>query len=384
MALDFDRVIERRGTDAAKFADLAREYGNGDVIPLSVADMDFAVFPPILEAMQARLSQEIFGYHTLEEPAKEAICRWYAGRHQLTIAPETVAMLTNVVSGFNLGVQVFSQPGDQIVVQPPVYGPFYLGPQHDRRVVHNPLKKVGDSWKMDFIDLERHFKAGARVMILCNPHNPVGRSWRPEELGQLAKLCQQYGVLVLSDEIHGDLTMPDYRHTPILSVPGMEQHAILFSSASKTFNLAGLSTAFAVILDEGLRKRFTDALRVVHAGSNIFGLVALQAAFDQCAPLLDELLQYLHENLHRTCVRINAISGLHTRMPEATYLLFIDCAGLGVQDPHRLIAQAGVGLNKGSFFGEDYSQYVRMNVASPRPVLMEALDRLSAGLVRNR
>ena len=164
----------------------------------------------------------------------------------------------------------------------------------------------------------------------------------------------------------------------------MEQHAILFSSASKTFNLAGLSTAFAVIPDDGLRKRFTDALRVVHAGSNIFGLVALQAAFDRCGPLLDELLQYLHENLHRACVRINAISGLHTRMPEATYLLFIDCQGLGVQDPHRLIAQAGVGLNKGSFFGEDYSQYVRMNVASPRPVLMEALDRLSAGLVRNR
>jgi len=383
MRFDFDTVLDRRNTHSLKWDHCRTTFGLDDVIPMWVADMDFAAPPSVVEAVQRRAAHGAYGYASVPESFWESAIGWLRRRHGWTVNRRWLARAPGVVPAVSLCVNAFTQPGDGVVVQTPVYYPFFRAiEQNGRRLVRNPLVPDGNTYRMDLADLERKIDDQARLLILCSPHNPVGRVWTREELERLGDICVRRNLVVLSDEIHMDLTLPGHRHVPLATIsPALAERTVTCVAPSKTFNLASLSMALVVAGNPELLARYVaqfDAAGLVIA--SLFGTVALEAAYRDGDEWLDQLLDYLAANVDYADGFIQErIPALRFIRPEGTYLALIDCRKLGMAQKDLddfFLRTAGVYFDSGPWFGEEATGFERINLGCPRQTLSEALERI--------
>ena len=389
MKYDFDRVVDRRGTDSEKF-DFAVEHGlPADVLPLWVADMDFQAPPEVLQALRGCVDHGIFGYTGQKPDYFEAVTGWFERRFGWRTQAGWIVPTPGVVFALATAVRALTAPGEGVLIQPPVYPPFFgVVKRNDRKLVECPLVRNGDRYEVDFEAFEKAVAEGdVKLFILCSPHNPVGRVWTVEELRRMGDICQRHGVIVVSDEIHCDFSWPEHPHTPFIqAVPEMAQRALVCTAPSKTFNLAGLQASNVFIPSEALRKRFTDELgRTGWGGLNGMGQAACKAAYRHGADWLDALKDYLRGNVDflRDYLRDN-LPMLKLIEPEGTYLAWIDFSGLNLTpgEIHDLVAnRAKLWLDDGTIFGDAGAQYQRVVLACPRATLEKALERLKEAIV---
>lgn len=394
MKYDFDKVIERRGTNCSKWDRNEELFGKKDIIDMWVADMDFPSPQPVVEAIKKRADHPIFGYTFAPDSLYEIIMERFERYYNWKIKKEWIVLVPGVVDGVNAAIKGLTHPGDEVILQPPVYYPFYSGIANNGcQVRYNPLKFDGNKYVMDYEDLESHFQPKTTfpardprvgALILCSPHNPVGRVWTKEELKQLGEICLKYNCPIISDEIHCDLLMDDYKHTVTATIsPELAQHTITFMAASKTFNLAGVKASVAIIPNADWRKRFNDA-RKGQGGVGIFGFEALEAAYRHGDDYLKQLLDYLQGNLDYFCEFIeNRIPKLKVVRPEGTYLLWLDMRGLGMDQEELndfMIQKAGIAVDFGNAFGPGGEGFQRFNLACPRSILEKALNNLEKAI----
>ena len=384
MVYDFGKVIERRNTHSVKWDNLDKSFGADDVLPMWVADMDFPCPQPILDSIEKRNKHGIFGYTTRPESLHESIINWMKKRHGWDIKKEWLVYSPGVVTSLNLAVMSFTQPGDSVIIQSPVYPPFFsVIKNNDRTIALNPLIEESGHYFINFESLEKEMAAGSKMMILCSPHNPVGRVWTKSELNKLAQLCEKYGLLMVSDEIHSDLILPGNKHIPIATVSEyMKQNSITCIAPSKTFNIPGLTTSVAIIPNPKLRVEFLKTINRISIGmSNIFGIVATEAAYTYGEPWLEELIKYLAGNVNYLLEYFNTnIPEMKVTKPQGTYLVWLDCRALNMDGKslHRfMIEQGKIGLNNGLDFGPGGEGFLRINVACPRATLEEGLKRIN-------
>lgn len=385
---NFDEIVDRKNTNCVKYDGYQDIYNADNLIPLWVADMDFKTPDFVFDAISERLKHPVLGYFIHSDNFYNSICQWMLRRHQWKIEKDWIYFAPGIVPGLAFLVQAFSNPGDAVLMETPVYHPFYYVVENqNRRIVRSSLRLVDDHYEMDFNDLESKLKKGCKMMFLCNPHNPVGRCWSREELQKVGELCLKYNCLLVSDEIHSDLIMPGYKHVPTASISdAISQNTITCMAPSKTFNIAGLATSEIIISNEKLRKQFEN---VMHEGihifvGNIFGEVALEACYTHGDEWLEQLLQYLQQNVNfvQQYFKEN-IPDVKTFRHEATYLPWLDFGELGMnhEELFRLLAdKARVALNDGLIFGEEGRCHFRMNVACPKSTLAMALEQIKTAL----
>lgn len=386
MRPDFDEIVPRRHTDSVKFDDLEKRYGRPDLLPLWVADMDFRVPDCVTGALQRLVDHGIYGYHLKSPGLLRAIVDWWARRHGYAADPDGIFFSPGVVPALSHLIQALTARGDGIILQPPVYHPFFWAVRaNQRRLLENRLREEGGVYTIDFDDLEQKARE-ARMLILCSPHNPVGRVWRREELERIAEICLRRNLLILADEIHNDLVFPPHRHLPIASLsPEVDRITVTTHAASKTFNVAGLSAAYLLIADPALRESYRKIGDLLHVEAlNPFGLAATEAAFRGGEPWLNALLEYLwgnYEFLKEFLAR--GLPRARVSPLEGTYLAWLDFRDYSLS-PQALkacmIEQAGLALNDGPMFGPGGEGFQRMNLACPRATLQEALERLRGAL----
>ena len=367
---DFDRVIDRRNGDSLKW----NRYAGRDVLPLWVADMDFAAPPLVLDALQRRLDHGVLGYAKPWPSLVEATQAHLKTQYGWEIDPGWLIWLPGVVTGLSLACRAVD--GD-VLTATPVYPPFLAVPGSSGRALTTvPLQQADGRWTWDFAAMAAAVTPATRLLLLCHPHNPVGRVWDAGELAKLAAFCNQHDLVVCSDEIHCDLVLDAAcRHVPFaLACPELAARCITLMAPSKTYNVPGLACAFAVIADAGLRRRFSDAMRGIVADVNVLGLVAAEACFREGESWRQALLAVLRRNRDRVEAVIGELPGLTMTHVEATYLAWIDARGLGVPDPAHYFEQAGVGLSNGADFGNP--GWLRLNFGCPAETLETALARL--------
>ena len=351
-------------------------------------DMDFRSPKEVIDAVEERARSEAYGYSVKPDSFYESIIRWVGRRYRWKIKKEWIVFTPGVIPGFHIAIQSFTEPGDGIIVQTPVYYPFMDGVHSNRRtLVTNPLKERDGDWFMDFDDLEKKVREPRnRMMILSNPHNPVGRAWTEDELKRLGNLCADNGVLLISDEIHGDLLMRGAEHHAVCAVTGrFMEHTITHYAPSKTFNLAGLQTAYAVIPNDHIREAYIEGLNANRVFNlNWFGAAALEAAYNKCDGYVDALCSYVDANMDYMKQFIDTrLPMLKMKKPEATYMVWVDFkgTGMGVEEiEHFIVHKAHIGVDMGSWFGEGGAGYLRFNLACPRSLLEKALGQLEEAL----
>lgn len=379
----FDEIYERAGTNCYKWDTREQTYGVTDVTPLSVADMDLACPPVVMRALERRMAHPLMGYAVRPDSYYQAAMGWFERRFGWPITRESIVDTPGVVPALATAIEAYSKPGDGVLIQTPVYHPFFhIIRAAEREIVTNPLYLCGERYEIDFDDLDSKLRrANVTVMILCSPHNPVGRVWEEHELRRIADLCVKHGVMLLSDEIHADVVYPGHRHIPLAS---LDTGAPLLTAIapSKTFNVAGLVTSLVVIDDEDLRKRFSDVLyRYALWLGNVFGIEALQAAYSEGDAWLDDLLVYLRGNLDLVKEYLpGRAPGIDLIEPEGTYVAWLDCRDLNLAQDELVkmfVKQAKVGLDNGVMFGVEGEGFMRLNFALPRPRLHEALERIA-------
>ena len=387
----FDEIIDRRGTSCLKY-DFAVERGySADILPFWVADMDFRTAPVIRDELKKWADYGIFGYTNIKDDYRESVLRWQAKRHDYRPSPASLVVTPGVVFALATAVRAFTGPGDAILIQQPVYYPFSNVIRHnDRKIVNNPLRCRDGRYEIDFDDLERKIvEHKARLFLLCNPHNPVGRVFTREELTHLGDVCRKHGVLVVADEIHAEFVRAGHKHIPFASIsPELAEITVTCTSPSKTFNLAALQISNIFIENRELRQAFRAEIAATgYDEPNMLGLFAAKAAYDKGEPWLSELCAYLEENLARTkdflaeeMPRVKLIE------PEGTYLIWLDFTGYGLSDEevNRIIVdEAKLWLDAGNIFGADGEGFQRINIACPWATLEKGLARL-AGAFRGR
>ncbi len=383
---NFDQVIDRRKTDSIKWNDeFLKEYFKGEnLLPLWVADMDFRAPQPVIDALVARAKHGIFGYGTAGWPEYfESVISWFSRRYNWNIKKDWFVHAPGIVPACYYIIQRFSHPGDKIIIQNPVYYPFASGIISNGRIVaSNDLKLENGRYTMDFEDLEKKVKDPlTKMIILCSPHNPVGRVWIKEELERLGEICFSNGVLIVSDEIHCDLTYPSIKHTIFASISEeLAQNTITCTAGSKTFNLAGLHHSNVIISNSKLREEFKTQLRINGLMTpNIFGTHALQAAYSKCEDWLDALMVYLQKNLEflKKFLRKN-FPQVKIIEPEGTYLVWMDFRELNLsgKDLQSKLIEAKVALDPGHIFGSGGEGFMRINIACPQSTLEESLNRI--------
>ena len=386
---DFDRVIDRRGTNCAKF-DAAEANGyNPDILPLWVADMDFQAPPCVRKALADRVEHGIFGYTDVKDDYYAAVCNWFGSQFGWQPRQEWVVKTPGVVFALSAAVRVMTNPGDAVLVQPPVYYPFYkVMEQNGRRLVENPLCYENGRYTIDFADFEAKIvENDVKLFILCSPHNPICRVWTVEELTKIGEICLRHGVQVVADEIHCDFTLPGFTHTPFLKAcPEMAEDTVVCTAPSKTFNLAGLQVSNLFIPGEQLRSAYLAELdRISYHSLNCMGSVACRAAYQEGKPWLDACKAYMLENLNfvRTFLAEH-IPAIRLVEPEGTYFAWLDCTGLGLtkeQLDELIVKKAGLWLDSGAIFGQCAAQFQRVVLACPRATLEKALHRLHDALL---
>ncbi len=351
-----------------------------------VADMDFLSPEPVIHALRERVEHGIFGYPCEPDELKQVIIDHLANKYQWTVVPEEIVLMPGVVNGFNLACQALAKPGEGILIQTPVYAPFFSAQRHARSVSQQvELTRLDNgAYVIDFEKFEQAITDQTRIFILCNPHNPVGRVFKIDELEKMAEICLRHGVIICSDEIHCDLLYSGYQHFPIATLqPEISKNTITLMAPSKTYNIAGLSCSFAVIQNADLRHTFQSTSRGLISEVNILGRVAALAAYKEGQPWLDELLCYLEANrdfLYENICR--EFPGISMGLPEATYLAWLDCRQSGIQgSPYDFFLEKGrVAMNKGDDFGKNGQGFVRLNFGCPRSMLVEALERMKKAL----
>lgn len=390
---DFHTQIDRMQSASEKWDSREKLFGAPDALPLWVADMDFAAPQEVLDAMHKRVDHGVFGY-TFRTPAYfDSVVNWMRDRHDWNIEREWITFTPGVVPALAFAVEAFTQPGDKVAIQTPVYPPFYnVVRENGRELVTNPLRVTEDNdYEMDFDDLELKLADGVKMLILCSPHNPIGRIWSRADLEKLAELCLKHEVLVIADEIHADLIFEPKSHIPFASVSeAARDNCIVCTAPSKTFNLAGLSVSNIVIPSDSLRLSFERTVAKMHGlGSiNTLGATATEAAYTHGGEWLDELLVYVRGNMEYVHTEIaEHLPELSVKLPEATYLLWIDFRGLGLNAEELmqfLLHKAGIALNDGTMFGVEAAGFMRMNVACSRAIIEQAMEQLKAAVVELR
>lgn len=382
MQYNFDQIHDRKKNESIKWDFLGPVFEAPDAIPLWVADMDFKAAPEIIEALEQRVQQGIYGYTALNDDYFDAFIYWCSKRHQIDVKREELIFSPGVVPGLIMSIHALTQPGDKVIIQPPVYGPFKRSViDHGREVVYNPLKLENGYYTMDFELLDKQM-AEAKLFILCNPHNPVGRVWTEEELKQLAKLAIKHQVKVISDEIHSDLILKGHQHIPFVSVAEeLSPLVVTCMAPTKTFNLAGLQTSVLMIKNPQMHETIQGHFeRMDLKVNNCFGQVAFKAAYNKGEPWLEALLQYIEGNMDYVVDYIGRhIPEIKVSKPEGTYLLWMDCRALGFNHKDLMtfmLKHAKLALTEGDFFGEEGQGFMRMNLACPRAVLEKAMAQL--------
>ncbi|MDR2470056.1 MAG: PatB family C-S lyase [Tannerella sp.] len=381
---NFDEIIERRGTDCLKYDGLEQRFGNPDLLPFWVADMDFRTPDFIVDALKSRCEHPIFGYTLQPEAYTRSIIDWVGERHNWHIREQWLSYIPGVVKGIALAIEYFTQPGDRVIIQPPVYHPFRIVPESlQRQVVYNPLRMVNGVYEMDFEHLESVMDAGCKILILAHPHNPAGIVWKKETLQTLAAICYRRKVPVISDEIHAEMVYPPFTHHPFATVSDEAAAcSITFMAPSKTFNIAGIVTSYAIVPDDTLRRAFYPFL---HAGEfnegTIFSHIATMAAYTaQGNAWRCRMLDYVQENVRFTDEFLKEhIPSIKVYRPQASFLLWLDCRELGMPQRElvRLVQnRACLALNSGTTFGAEGTGFMRMNIGCPRPLLEQALRAL--------
>jgi cystathionine beta-lyase len=383
---NFDEIIDRTGSGAIKVDALQKHFGTSDLIPLWVADMDFKCGDFIIDALKSRCDKGVFGYTMPSDAYFLSIFNWIKEKHRWEIKKEWFSYIPGVVKGIAFCIMHFTNPQDKIIIQPPVYHPFRLVPlMQSRQVVYNPLIEENGKYKMD-LDRLRKIAKDCKLLILCNPHNPIGIAWDEEILKELAQICYENNVLVISDEIHSDMTLFGHKHIPFVTVSEeAKQNSITLMAPSKTFNIAGIVSSYSIIPNEKIRHSFYSFLQAgeLNAGT-IFAYTATQAAYSKGSEWREQMLQYIENNilfvddfLKKNIPQIKAI------IPEASFLIWLDCRALNLNQQELndlFINQAGLALNDGETFGKEGIGFMRMNIACPRAVLEKALNQLNISM----
>ena len=386
---DFETIIDRRGTGCLKWDAWSRRGHAADDLPLWVADMDFKTVPAAMDALVERVQHGVYGYTMATDGYYEAVQNWFATRHGWCPEREWFVKTPGVVFALAMAVTAFTQPGDAVVIQPPVYYPFRLMIQDNgRKMATSPLAYENGRYTMDYEGFERTLEeSGAKLFILCNPHNPVGRCWSEDELRRIGEICLRHHVLVVADEIHADFARKGFRHVPYASL-GEEfaNNAVICTAPSKTFNLAGLQLSNIFIPNPDLRAAFKRTLgRTGYDEPSVFGVTATQACYEHGAEWLDQLKEVLDVNLGVLEAAVGRMEGVRLVPLESTYLPWLDCSGLGLDDEgiKRLVEQdAKLWLDLGTMFGPEGSGFVRMNLASPTSMIEDACARLEGAVAR--
>ncbi len=386
MKYDFDKTIDRRATNSYKW-DSAPE----GVLPMWVADMDFRTAPAIIDALQKRVAHGIFGYTRVPDAYYDAVTSWFSRRHGWDIDREWIIYTSGVVPAVSAVIKALTVPGDKVIVQTPVYNCFFSSIRNNGcKIVSNPLRRTADTYEMDFDALERcAADPRAKVMLLCNPHNPAGRVWTPDELTRLGNICLRNGVTVVADEIHCELVYQGFKYTPFASLSDAFLHrSVTCVSPSKAFNIAGLQIANIVAFDNDLRSRIDKAININEVCDvNPFGVAATIAAYNEGEEWLNQLVGYLHGNYEAMAefCRRELPEFPITRL-EGTYLVWMDCSSLGMPSDaleHALLDDARLWLNAGTMYGAEGEGYMRWNIACPRSVMLDGLNRF-LNFVRSR
>ena len=380
-SFNFDQIVERQGTGSVKWDSMA----NSSILPMWVADMDFRTAEPIVNALKKRVEHGVFGYTKVPGGYYNSVINWFSTRHNFHIERDWIQYTSGVVPALSAILKALTNPGDGVIVQTPAYNCFFSSIRNmDCHLVENPLVNRDGYYEMDFEDLARKASRGdVKVLILCNPHNPVGRAWTQEELTKLGEICFRHGVKVISDEIHCDLTFPGSEHQPFAAL-GEEflANTVTTNSPSKSFNIAGLQIANIITADKQLRDKIDRALNIHEVCDvNPFGVTALMAAYDEGEAWLDALREYLHQNYLTVVEFINQqLPHLSVIQQEATYLAWIDCRKLDIPSAEigeKLINEGALMLNQGTVYGTQGEGYIRLNMACPRAQLLEGLHRMS-------
>ena len=382
MQYNFDEIIERRNTQSSKWDNVGARVGNPDALPMWVADTDFRVPYPVLDAVKARAEHPIFGYPFVTQDFKDATVNWVKKRHGYEMKPEWVVFATGIVPVFNTLVQAYTNPGDEVIIQRPVYHPFgFAIVDNDRVISDNSLIYKDGKYTIDFEDLERRAASPkAKLMILCNPHNPVGRAWTEEELRGISEICLKHNVIVICDEIHSDLMLFGHKHIPVASLD--ERYAmntVTCYAPSKTFNIAGLRGSGIVVPNPEIRAKLEFQFKKNRSiQQNVFAIPAYVAAYEKCEDYVEQLIPYLEGNvkfldnfLKEKMPKIKMIQ------PEATYLMWLDCSETGLSGDalaHFFVQEAKVAISRGDGFGPEGADFVRLNIGCPRSTLEKGLN----------
>ena len=383
MQYHFDEIIDRKNTSAIKLEGLKEFWGRTDLLPLWVADMDFATAPFVTEAIRKRCDNPVLGYTTKPDSYYQAIMSWVKNRYGLEVEKEMINFVPGIVPGIGMALNAFTEKGDKVLIQPPVYGPFsWLNTRNERTLITNPLKWVDGMYRMDMEAFREQIK-GCKVFILCNPHNPGGVVWTEEELQEVAEICYEEGVLVFSDEIHADLTLPPCKHRPFAMVSEKARmNSVTFMSPSKAFNMPGLTASHALIFNSKLRRKFRKYVEACELDmGHVFAFLAVEAAYSHGTEWLDQCLAYIQGNIDY----VDAFTKQHTPKikvirPQASYLVWLDCRDMGLSQEALndfFVDKAHLALNDGISFGKEGEGFMRLNVASPRSVLEQATNQLA-------
>ncbi|MGF1879102.1 pyridoxal phosphate-dependent aminotransferase [Photobacterium frigidiphilum] len=388
MTTHFDQVNDRHNSGSLKWDFMEQKLGlqEDGLLPMWVSDYDFKAPPAVLEALNTRIEHGIFGYAERNNEYYQAIINWYKTRHNITLPQSWITTVHGVLPGLSIVIQMLTNVGDGVVMQTPGYGSFRkITELNDRHIIENPLLENNGYYTMDLDHLESCFSSGAKVMILCNPHNPVGRAWSESEMIAVAKLCKKYNVWLLSDEIWGDLTMPNHCYFSALSLPSeLQQQLVVATAASKTFGLSSMRISNFMIPNETLRSQFTR--RLDSHGMDVYNSMAMCAAttaYQTSAQWLDELKSYLQSNIEYLDTFIaTQLPMLKFQQPEAGYLAWVDCRQLGLDDKQleKQMVSAGIVPSMGIAFGEDGKGFMRLNLGCPRATLIEACQRMKQAL----
>ena len=379
---NFDEIIERRGTDCVKYDLLETIFGNGEALPFWVADTDFRVPDFIMDALHQRMNHEILAYSYRPESYFDAIINWMDRKHGWKIEKEMITSSPGVVSAVTMLIMALSEPGDKVIVQPPVYFPFFSSIKGSgRKMIENPLMLKDGRYTFDFENLKQIIDPQTKLLILCSPHNPGGMVWKREELEELSRICTENGIVIVSDEIHADLVFSGNKHIPIPMVS--EEIAInsaVLMAASKTFNVAGLSTAFVIIPNKKLRVKYERVLHTVHIeGGNIFGNIATEAALKNGYDWVSQLMAYLENNYNFLETFLTTrMPKVKIMKPEATFLVWLDFSAYNLTEIQlgKILIKGGVALNNGTKFGTGGDGYFRLNFGCPRAILEEGLVKM--------
>lgn len=382
MKYSFDEVIDRTGTAAVKIDGMKEVWGRTDLLPLWVADMDFATPPFILDAIRRRCEHPILGYTEKPESYYQAIIGWVKRRYGMEVSKEQLNYVPGIVAGLGMALNCFTAPGDKVMIMPPVYHPFaWLVQRNGRRLVECPLKLENGTYRMD-LDLFRRSIKGVRVLILCNPHNPGGVVWTKEELETLADVCAEDNVIVFSDEIHADLTLPPHRHVPFAMISEhARNNSVTFMAPSKAFNMPGMAASHTVIYNEGLRKRFVSYLDAGELDmGHVLAYPAVEAAYTKGDEWLEQCLAYVQANIDYVEAYLQEnLPAIQAMRPQASYLVWLDCRKLGLSQEALVdffVSGARLALNDGAMFGKEGEGFMRMNVGCPRSILEQAMKQL--------